>query len=98
MNSHTVLWVPLCFSSYRLQLLARQKFNKFCDGCWLDADVMTVRGMSPGTASPLSERILRTGANGAAGPAVHHPLISTVAHFPRTTAKLLCLDDVTMIS
>lgn len=91
MNSHTVLWVPLCFSSYRSQLLARQKFNKFCDGCWLDADMggCAVRGMSPGTASPLSERILCTGGNGAADPLVHHPLISTVVHFPQTTAKLL---------
>lgn len=98
MNSHTVLWVPLCFSSYRLQFLEKEKFNKFCCGCWLDTDIMAVRGMSPGAASPLPEHILWTGANGAAGPLIHHPLIIPVVHFPQTTAKLLCLDDVTLIS
>lgn len=50
MYSHPVLWVPLCFSSYRLQLLEKEKFGKFCGGCWLCTDIMAVGGMS--TASP----------------------------------------------
>lgn len=55
-SSHTVLCVPLCFSSHRLQLLDKGKFNRFCDGCCLYMVIMAVRGMS--TASPLPEHVL----------------------------------------
>lgn len=41
---------------------------------------------------------VRTAANRAAGPLVNQPLISTVVRFPQATAKLLCWDDMTMIS
>ena len=32
-SPHSVLRVPLRFHSYRSRLSARQKFNKFCEGC-----------------------------------------------------------------